>query len=206
MNEAANTGTGFVADRSGGVPAKICDNCGVHGFLSDSRHVVVVAMSAKAIQVVDTVSGVTQDALTVSEGLIDRPHISPNDRWIAFRKLKDTSGKSYVAALQPGHPPAAESWKEVQEPTFTGRPTGWSPDSKTLYLLLDTDGSRCLWGQQINETTGALVGEVFAARHFHASDFAGMSTSYQNAIDREGFLYGIRRPTGNIWLLEPKSH
>jgi hypothetical protein len=68
-----------------------------------------------------------------------------------------------------------------------------------LYLLLDTDSFRCLWGQRIDPGTGALVGPLFAIRHFHTT--VGMSTGFGNPITAEGFLYEAADTSANLWML-----
>ena len=126
-----------------------------------------------------------------------RTHASPNDKWIAFQR----SGKVWVAPITPGNPPPETAWAAIDEPTTTGRPAGWSVDSKVLYMLLDTDGFRCLWGQRVDEATGRLVGKPFAVRHFHNTVVQEFSTSYGNAITADGFLYGGGILKANLWRL-----
>jgi Tol biopolymer transport system component len=79
------------------------------------------------------------------------------------------------------------------------RPAGWAPSSHLLYLLLDTDGFRCLWAQRVDSVSGRLEGIPFAARHFH--DEPGMSTSLGNPVTPGGFVYGGTSVTGNLWRL-----
>jgi hypothetical protein len=86
----------------------------------------------------------------------------------------------------------------VDEPTSSGRPAGWSLDSRMVYLMLDSDGFRCLWGQRLN-ASGRLDGTPIPIRHLHGADWAGLSTSYGNAAD--GFVYATIRKRGNIWSL-----
>ena len=94
----------------------------------------------------------------------------------------------------------------VDEPTTTGRPCGWSPDSRTLYLLLDTDGSRCLWGQHVDPAGGHLVGQPFIVRHFHQFGASGgFGTSLGNAVTSQGFLYEVPSLRSNLWLLTSKA-
>jgi Tol biopolymer transport system component len=209
VGQTPDRGTGYVADAAGGVPMKICDDCGVHGFLSDNRRILVVNNGLHTIRVVNVMTGIGEDAMTVTENKIDRPHASPDDHWLAFRIVKGAMAKSYVTSLKPGSPAPSSAWHQVEEPTTTGRPAGWSPDSSVLYLLLDTDGFRCLWGQQVDPVAGSLNGAVFVARHLHyLGTVGGPSTSYGNPVTGDGFLYGVIRPRSNIWrgfLAKPNS-
>jgi hypothetical protein len=69
-----------------------------------------------------------------------------------------------------------------------------------VYLLLDSDGFRCLWGRQL-DGEGRPVGPVTAVRHFHGAEWAALSTSFGNAITSQGFLYATIKSRGNIWSL-----
>jgi hypothetical protein len=88
---------------------------------------------------------------------------------------------------------------EVYRAVDTGRPCGWSLDSRVVYLRLDTDNFRCLWGQRIDPITGTLVGSPFAVRHFHSTP--GMSTSFGNAVTADGLLYEATEASANLWRL-----
>jgi hypothetical protein len=155
-----------------------------------------------AIAIVDVTTGAITPLIRDATGGLDRPHVSPDDRWIAFRRIAGASGKSYVTALNRGKVIAPEAAQEIQEPTATGRPTGWSPDSRILYLLLDTDGFRCLWAQRIN-AKGGLEGAPYAARHFHKENNLGdaVSTSFGNSITTDGFMYDALEMAGDVWRL-----
>ena len=166
---AAIDGKGYVVETSGGVPRPVCEHCGVYTFLFDSRR-VLATFGRLAIRLVD-MNGVSEEVVTAPDGQLDRP----------------------------GHPPSRNAWTQIDEPTATARPTGWSPDSRVLYLLLDTDGFRCLWGQRIDES-GRPVGRPYAVRHFHQAG-GGFSTSLGNAITVDGFLCEGASRTANIWRL-----
>jgi hypothetical protein len=138
------------------------------------------------------------------EGL-DRPHLSPDGRWLAFRILKkNTGGKSFVIRFTTGAPTSTRGLDAIDEPTTTGRPAGWSVDSRLVYLLLDADGFRCLWAQSIDATTGRPTGSPVALRHFHST--RDMSTSVGNAVSNDGFLYEAAEQSANLWRLTPSRH
>jgi len=193
------TGTGYVVETSGGVPRRICERCEVHGFLADNQHLLTVLDDGHAIQLIDLRGGRARDVVVSSDGRLDRPHASPDDRWLAFRRQREGSGQISVVRLATDRPTNADQLETIDQPTTTGRPTGWALDSKVLYLLLDTDGFRCVWGQRIDTATGALSGQPFAVRHFHNT--SGMSTSFANAITTGGFIYEAANETANLWKL-----
>jgi dipeptidyl aminopeptidase/acylaminoacyl peptidase len=196
------SGTGYVVEASGGVPRKVCEACELHGFLADNKRVLAQLGDGHAIRVIDSTTGAAHDVVVAENGSrLDRPHASPDDRLLAFRRARGGMSKTFVVPLTSDRPLTAESANAIDEPTITGRPCGWSLDSRTVYLLLDTDGFRCLWGQQVDPARGAPVGKPTAARHFHST--AGMSTSFGNAITSGGFLYEAQNETANLWKLQP---
>jgi Tol biopolymer transport system component len=196
---AATSGRGFVVETSGGLPKQICERCGLRGFLRDSRRVLAETSDGKMIRLYDIASGASQTVISATRGGLDRPHVSPDDRWIAFRQ----TDKTFVTRFTPDQPPEQEEWARVEEPTTTGRPMGWSPQSDVVYLLLDTDGFRCVYGQRTDTRSGALQGTPYPVVHFHGNDVvaAGVSTSFGNAVSTEGFVYEAVKVRSDIWKL-----
>jgi Tol biopolymer transport system component len=201
VGENADKSVGFVIDVAGGVPARLCEDCVLFGFLSDSRRIISIENRSSRVRLIDTVTGDAKDILKANDRGFARTHASPNDKWLAFQR----GGKVWVAPIKPDDPPPEASWIAIDDPATTGRPAGWSLDSKVLYLLLDTDGFRCLWGQRVDEA-GRLAGKPYAVRHFHHTNVQEFSTSYGNAITADGFLYGGGRLKANLWRLRlPKQ-
>ena len=173
----------------------------MHGFLADHHSVLAALNDGHAIRVIDVRTGNARDLVVAAAGeRLDRPHASPDDRWLAFRRQSNSVGKSFVVRLSPDHPISAEGLRPIDEPTTTGRPCGWSLDSRIVYLLLDTDGFRCLWAQRI-DPVGAPVGNPVIVRHFHSTK--GISTSFGDAITADGFLYEAAEESANVWKLTP---
>ncbi len=82
---------------------------------------------------------------------------------------------------------------------------GWSLTSDIVYLLLDTDGFRCVYAQRIDPASGALRGTPYAVLHFHGNEAvaAGVSTSFGNAVSEDGFVYEAIDMRSDIWKLTP---
>jgi hypothetical protein len=196
-----SAGTGFVVETAGGVPRQVCDGCEMHGFLADNQSVLAALNDGHAIRLIDVRSGRARDLVVATAGQrLDRPHASPDDRWLAFRYQSNSVGKSFVVRLTRDRPISTKGLVPIDEPTTTGRPCGWSSDSRIVYLLLDTDGFRCLWAQPIDQV-GAPVGTPVIVRHFHTTK--GISTSFGNAITADGFLYEAAEELANVYKLTP---
>jgi Tol biopolymer transport system component len=203
-NGPAQYGRGFVVETAGGIPKAVCDECSLHGFLSDHRRILSEVSNRHALRLHDVNTGAVQDLVTVEDGLLDRPHASADDRWLAFRFQADGTSRTFFVPLTPGQPAPRDRWRQVGEPTTTGRPAGWSLDSRTVYLLLDADGFRCLWGQRIDAASGRLIGALFPSKHFHGAQMAsagGVSTSFGNPITAAGFVYETVEQRADIWRL-----
>ena len=186
-------GQGFTVEMSGGVPRSICEHCSVWGFLPDGRAIVTDRSSMRLVA-----DGAGVRTVLAAPERLDRPSVSPDMRAVAFRLARGSDLKTYVAPLGTAGLVPPSLWIEIDEPTTSGRPCGWSPDSSVLYLLLDADGFRDLWGQKVDRS-GKAVGKPYVVRHMH--DESGVSTSFGNAISVPGFVYEASRFTGNIWRI-----
>jgi hypothetical protein len=94
---AGPAGTGFVIETAGGVPRRVCDGCELHGFLADHHSVLAVLNDGHALRVIDVRTGNARDLVVATAGdRLDRPHASPDNRWLAFivRHFHSTKGIS----------------------------------------------------------------------------------------------------------------
>ena len=187
---------GYAYKVAGGVPTRICSSCEVWGFFSDSRRILILDESRTRLRALDLESGDSRVILK-SETLIGRTHLSPDDRHIAFNFQQG----EWLAPINPNRPTPQSEWRKIDQQTVGPRACGWSMDSQIAYLLLDTDGFRCLWGQRVDPKTTELIGKPFAVRHFHHTVTQEFSTTYGNAISTKGFLYGGGVLKANLWRL-----
>ena len=124
VGPAPDIGNGQLIETSGGVPRQLCEGCGLRGFLSDNRRVLAVWDDQHTIGMIDTVTGDKVELIRDQEGILDRPHASPDERWLAFRLLNANVQKSFLVPFTPGQLAARSTWQQIQEPTTTGRPYG----------------------------------------------------------------------------------
>ena len=188
---------GFVVDVSSGVPVRVCERCAVFGFLSDNRRILALDQQGRRLRAIDVRSGASRDLLNTPNRRVGRTHLSPDDRLLTFQ----SGGEIFVTVVPAAGPAPENTWTLINQVVPDGRPCGWSLDSTIAYLLLNTDGFRCLWGQRIDTQTGRPVGEPALVRHFHDTLAQEFSTSMGNAITADGFLYGGGVLTANLWRL-----
>jgi Tol biopolymer transport system component len=189
----------YVADIDGGVPKQICVGCSAWGLTTSGGRVIVVAELSRAIQTIDLESGRITTLVSATEGRLDRPSMSPDERTLAFRH---TIGAASETFLLPATGGKLQDAIQIQEPTTTGRPAGWSSDSRTLMLFLDTDGTRCLWGQRVDAASSRPEGTPVIVRHLHDLSL-GASTSLGNAISGGKLLYEGLERRSSLWRLAP---
>jgi len=190
----AGPGTGYIIATNEGTPRKVCDDCQIFQWTGDEGGVVVLEGRPFRGTLIDVRTGQHMPVLSGVDGL-DRPILAPNERWISFGTPKGT----LVTPFRPGTNTAPEA---AMIATLRGaeRGAGWSPDSRLLYLLLETDGFRCLYAVSIDPLTGRSAGEPFAVYHFHDASRRWGSTGYGNAVTPRWFLSDQFEFTGNVWM------
>jgi hypothetical protein len=128
---------------------------------------------------------------------VDRPLPSPDGRWLSV----NIGSETMVAPL---HPDAAlepaELGRVIDGTTLVGRNAGWSPDGRLLYVLLETDGFRCLYVIPIDQRSGRAAGPPRAVHHFHAAHIRWGSTGFGTAVAGGLFLSNQPRWSGDIWM------
>jgi DNA-binding winged helix-turn-helix (wHTH) protein/Tol biopolymer transport system component len=196
----SSVGAGYVVEVERGVSRRVCGDCLLYGFLGDASGVLASGANQHAIQLIDSRLGTARD-LVRSEDVLDRPHLAPGDRVLAFREAVGGTSKSYVVDIAGRRLVPRSDWHQVNEPSITGRALGWSADSSVVYLLLETDGFRCVWGQRVHPSSGELIGAVFPVRHFHRTMMWGVSTGFGNAVAEGNLLYEYSSRTGNVWRI-----
>jgi Tol biopolymer transport system component len=201
-------GASYVAAVRGGAGRKLCDRCEVGDWTRDGRSVAtkVGIGSASRLCLVESESGRSRD-LIVAEGVeVNRPHLSPDDRWLAFRAGQQPQ-QVFVAPVRPGAPPRSSEWTVITPPEPDIRPCGWSPSGRVLYFFSSRDGFRCLYAQPFDARLGRPAGPARVVRHLHnirPAEGGGasiVSTGSGNAVSRGQLLLDYPVTSVNVWTL-----
>jgi serine/threonine protein kinase/Tol biopolymer transport system component len=130
-----------------------------------------------------------------------QPHLSPDERWILFMKVKaDQSGLSTLEVMPAG---GGEMTAITEGKYFDDKPA-WAPDGRALYFLSSRGGFFNVWGIRFDPAKGKSVGEPFRVTTFE--DPSRMATppnqSSEMWVSSDRLALPITELSGNLWLLE----
>jgi Tol biopolymer transport system component len=196
---------------AGGAPTSLCRGCQEVGdWTRDSGRVAVVTRSGAqtALGLADVRSGeVTALADAPPGRSLNRPTLSPDNRWIAFRAMDGRTQTVYVARFDRPLPLPADTWVALSEAERDLRPVGWSPSGRMLYLFSARDGFRCLYVQRMDPATGRPLGQATLVRHLHNVRAIGgggasvVSTGAGNAVGRRQIIFDFPDQAVNVWQM-----
>jgi len=193
-----------VVPSRGGPARTVCRDCGIGDWTSDSAGILVT--TASALKSIDIKTGASRELVT-GTGL-SRPFLTPNLRFLAFRRTVEESDQLFTAVVSAA-PVSEKEWTPLGPAEPDTRPCGWSPDSRVLYFVSSRDGTRCLYAQRL-DPTGRPVGDAFAVQHFHGIRNASvgqqgvLSTGPADAMRGGFFLHDFSTAASNIWMISPK--
>jgi hypothetical protein len=192
------------------VVSTLCRNCPEVGdWTRDGRHVAVSTTASGTISLglADAATGQTVPLASSADGRsLNRPHLSYDNRWIAFRAMRPPQ-QVYVAPFDRARPIPESDWIAIGSPEADVRPVGWSPSGRMLYLFSSRDGFRCLYAQRIEVGSGRPFGEATLVRHMHNVRGAGgggasvISTGAGNAVGRQQIIFDFPDQTVNVWSM-----
>jgi Tol biopolymer transport system component len=196
-----------VVPTRGGQPRKLCEDCVPGDWTSDSRH-LTMSLGRRGIELMDVGSGARVPIIKGAGRAYDRPHLSPDDQWLAFRGGGEQGARVFVAPVRPGSPPAESEWIPITDPETDVRPCGWAPSARMVYFVSSRDGFRCLYAQPFDPVKGQKRGPAQLVRHFHnfrspgGSGASVISTGAGNAITKDMFLLDFSTAVSNIWTMK----
>jgi len=195
---------------AGGAPTALCRDCQQAGdWTADSQRLTVVtAGNRTALALADTRTGaVTALVDAPDDRSLNRPTLSPDDRWIAFRAMGPGAQTVYVAPFQRSLPIPADAWIAVGAPERDLRPIGWSPSGRMLYLFSARDGFRCLYVQRIDPAAGRPLGPATIVKHLHNLRGPGggggsvVGSGAGHAVGRRQILFDFPELEVNVWQM-----
>lgn len=197
-----------VVPAGGGVPERVCDDCGVlWDWSSDGRWILFGQGAVRFVGPIDTAAAKKADFLKHPRYSLVQPHLSPDDKWIVVIAADVAPGRAQILLVPRTAQvtPADDEWIPVTDgSTFDDKPR-WSPDGRMIYFTSDRDGFRCLWAQRLEPTTRRPAGPPLPVYHFHTARRSLLNTGVfklEIAVARDKIVFNIGEITGNIWLAQ----
>jgi eukaryotic-like serine/threonine-protein kinase len=200
----------------GGVPEKLCDDCGIaYDWSRDGKWVIIRSQGQpRRLWLLSPTSGQRMDLLQHPGYSFYGPQLSPDNRWLAaYGRSGPLQGRLFVVPFRADGPVSSEgTWVAVTDESNTHMACRWSPDGNVLYFSSRREGSTCIWAQRLDPATKHPLGDPWPVYHAHSPR---LSLALQGAIDltialprvapgaRMVFPMGER--TGNIWMAEWKE-
>jgi serine/threonine protein kinase len=189
-------GDGFVVETARGAPRQICSNCQMDQWTRDGQFVIVAEEGRRRLGRIDVATGKRVPLLEGDEEM-DRLQFGPDGRWMTF----NVRGHVYLAPVDSEMASPKDHWTSIVSITGgAGRTAGLSPDGSLLYLLLETDGFRCLYGLRLDPKTGQRRETPFVIAHFHDAARRWGSTGLGSAAVKGLFVANLLETTSNIWV------
>ncbi len=181
----AGFGDGYVVETAGGVPQQACENCEVAAWTRDG-HLVVSTTEATRLERVD-LKAARRLPLVEAPSAVDRPLFGPDGTWMTFN-----IGRQIVRApVFPDRASREAEWTTILNIQPSERTAGISPDGGLLYVLLESDGFRCLYAVRVDRTTGQRLGDPFPVVHVHGASRYWGSTGYGSAVGAGIFVANL---------------
>jgi eukaryotic-like serine/threonine-protein kinase len=192
----------MVVNASGGVPQKLCADCGMTlKWTNDGRQVFF--KKGDAICLLNVPGGEQTILLDHPKHALWQAQLTADSRWVAFVEVRgEGHTQIHIAPFRAGVPP--QQWIDLTEADAENDKPRWSPSGNLLYYTSTRDGFRCIWAQRLDPATKHPVGDPFAVLHFHStvrslSNVSLYSLETSVAPGKLMFVLGERR--GNLWTL-----
>jgi Tol biopolymer transport system component len=200
---------------TGGVPEKLCDDCGRPWDWSPDRgHILYLIPEGRkqpglSIGLFDVATRRKSVYLEHPASTLARARFAPDGRWLSFAAFNRAGGSRVVVVpFLGGSGPPEDQWITISEETavLQDKPR-WSPDGNLLYYVSDVDGFRCIWAHRLDSVTKRPVGRPIDVYHSHGARRSLMNAGIgymEISFAPDTLLFNLGETTGNIWLAEWK--
>jgi Tol biopolymer transport system component/tRNA A-37 threonylcarbamoyl transferase component Bud32 len=200
-----------VVPATGGVPEKVCDDCGfLWSWSADSRRILFAAPGADSqtlvVSAIDPATATKASFLGHPRYTLVQPHLSPDDRWILVGAQRNPGRAQILVVRRTGDvTPPEKEWIPVTDGTMFDDKPRWAPDGNLIYFTSDRDGFRCFWAQRLDPLTKHPAGAALPVYHFHSARRSLLNAGVlrlETAVARDKIVFNLGEITGNIWMGE----
>jgi len=193
---------------SGGVPEKLCDECGFPWDWS-ADHTRILHYGFKSSVVASMVNLETEKRSLFLESpgrSVWSFRWSPDSRWIVFQ-AESAAGRSqlYVAPFTGDQGPSETAWIPITDGSTKEESPGWSPNGNWIYSFSNRDDFDCIWAYPVDPQTKRPSGKAVAVFHSHGSRLSlrnANQVSREMSVARDRIVFNQGEITGNIWMTE----
>jgi serine/threonine protein kinase/Tol biopolymer transport system component len=199
-NNKNNEWTIYVVAASGGIPERVCEDCGeANAWSPDGKRIIGNRLEGQS-WILDIASRRKSDLLATRQWTAPIS-LSPDNRWLSFVAFSQID----VAPYQGERPIEESAWI----PIIDGAGYGWvwSRDGNLLYNVSGRDGFNCIWGLRVDAATKRPVGALFPVFHSHNAriSLSNQPTGSTLAVGGDKMLFNMTEHLGNIWMAEWKE-
>lgn len=208
----------YMVSVSGGVPQRVCDDCGPVTDVSPGGSLVLLDSAGEPEGIRLANPGSKNQILLIASvahpgAFLYNARFSPDLGWITFHAAmsSSTTRQIFIVPFRGEHPANTAGgitdadWIPVTDGSELDRDPYWSPDGNAIYFLSDRDGFRCVWMQRLDPATRRPAGPLLAVQHFHSARFSLSSAGIRSSavgvsLTPDRMFFGLGELTGNVWL------
>jgi eukaryotic-like serine/threonine-protein kinase len=196
----------YVVDSRGGVPERVCDDCGrFDDWSADGKRMLYHLGQPRRVALLEVDSGTKRDLLVHSKYNLYQPHFSLDGLWVTFlAQMGPERRRLYIAPLQGRMTSEESEWRAITSGEFSDDKPRFSPDGNLLYFTSNRDGFVCLWAQRLDPAKKP-IGPAFAIYHFHSARLSMLNlalATLELSVAHDKIVFNLGELTGNIWLTE----
>ena len=199
-----------IVDIRGGPVSELCSECaGPSDWSPDSSAILVGTVNTDLQQIgskeiVNPQTG--ERTLMLShpdQHYVAETRFSPDGRWATFHVIIGPGMRQvFVVPITGFNAIPFDSWIPVTDGKTNCAAATWSPDGNRVFYVSNTEGTYCLYSQELDSRTKRPVGKPFEERHFHDPRWGITIQSLDYEVLGNHVVIPLTERTGNVWMLD----
>jgi eukaryotic-like serine/threonine-protein kinase len=190
------------SSRSGGA-RRVCENCGTPSdWTPDGKEILYTAGFPQWVYRLNLESGASVPILQHPAYNLDQPHVSPDNRWIAFvAAISPDRSRLFISPMENTTPAKPNKWIGITDGSSWDDKPRWLGNDALIYYS-NRDHFGCVWKQHLNSTTMQPMGSPSAVCHLHqlrCSPRTLYRKDFEITTARNLLILNLVEITGNIW-------
>ncbi len=199
----------YKVSAKGGVPQKICPDCGMPSDISPKDDYVLYHAGEPWSAYGLSLATGRSTLIAGRRHRIYSSRFSADGKWIAFHTDtgSDASPRQiFVAPFVPDRVIPESQWIPITDGRQRDYEPTWSTDGATVFFLSDRDGNRCIWAMDVNRRTKHPTGNARVVIHLHRRanhmlNSVGASV-FGISVGRGRMIFGTAELSSTIYRVE----